>query len=125
MPITPVPIRGIVFDLDGVLIESADYHRAAFERVFQLHGIHDFEYALYAGWRTPDAIADVLKRRGFTVSSDGIAEIAREKSRLARQSIETSRPISRDCESVLAELAAEYRLALASSGSRASVDSFL
>jgi HAD superfamily hydrolase (TIGR01509 family) len=119
------PIRGIIFDLDGVLIQSAPCHRAAFEEVFRKHGIHDFEYAPYAGWRTPEVVRDVLERRGRTVSPDAIAEMAREKSRLARQLIESSRPLSQDCESTLAELAATYRLALASSGSRASIDAFL
>jgi len=119
------PIRGIVFDLDGVLIQSAPCHRAAFEQVFREHGIYDFEYAPYAGWRTPEVVADVLERRGRTATSALIAEMAREKSRLARQSIERTRPLSQDCETTLAQLAATYRLGLASSGSRASIDAFL
>src|ERR1700726_4877335 len=119
------PIRGVIFDLDGVLIQSAPSHAAAFEHVFARLGIHDFEYAPYAGWRTREVVADVLARRGRTVGAEVIADLAREKSRLARQLLEASHPISKDCESTLAELAGGFHLALASSGSRSSVDAFL
>ena len=118
-------IRGIVFDLDGVLIHSAPSHAAAFEQVFARCGIHDFEYAPYAGWRTSEVIADVLARRGRSVSAEAVAEMAREKSRLARQLLEASNPLAKDCEATLAKLAGRFRLALASSGSRSSVDAFL
>ena len=76
-------IRGIVFDLDGVLIQSAPSHAAAFQQVFARCGIHDFEYAPYAGWRTSEVIADVLERRGRSESAEAIAGMAREKSRIA------------------------------------------
>jgi len=69
-------IRGIVFDLDGVLIQSAPSHAAAFEQVFAQYGIHDFEYAPYAGWRTSEVIADVLARHGYSVSAEAMAEMA-------------------------------------------------
>ncbi len=118
-------IRGIVFDLDGVLIQSASSHAAAFKQVFAQYGIHDFEYAPYAGWRTLDVVTDVLARRGRTDSAEAIAEMAREKSRLARQLLEACRPLSKDCEATLARLAGGFHLALASSGSRSSVDAFL
>jgi len=118
-------IRGIVFDLDGVLIQSAPSHAAAFKQVFARCGIHDFEYAPYAGWRTPEVIADVLARRGRTASAEAIAEMAQEKSLLARQLREANYPLAKNCEATLAELASGYHLALASSGSRPSVDAFL
>ena len=118
-------IRGIVFDLDGVLIESSSSHAAAFQQIFAQCGIHDFEYAPYAGWRTPEVIADALKRRGRSESPQGVANMAREKSRIARESLEASRPLAKGCEATLAELAGGFPLALASSGSRSSVDAFL
>ncbi|HSR07520.1 MAG TPA: HAD-IA family hydrolase [Bryobacteraceae bacterium] len=118
-------IRGIVFDLDGVLIQSAPSHAEAFKQVFARLGIHDFEYAPYAGWRTPEVIADVLQRRGRSESAEAIAGIAREKSRIARELLEARRPLAKDCEATLVELAGGFPLALASSGSRSSVDAFL
>ncbi len=118
-------IRGIVFDLDGVLIQSAPSHAAAFQQVFARLGIHDFEYAPYAGWRTPEVVKDVLDRRGRSESAEAVADMAREKSRIARELLEASRPLAKDCEATLAELAGGLPLALASSGSGSSVDAFL
>ena len=118
-------IRGIVFDLDGVLIHSAASHAAALEHVIPGCRVHDLEYAPYAGWPTPEVIADVLARRGRSVSAEAIAEMAREKSRLARELLEASKPLAKDCEVTLAELAGGFQLALASSGSRSNVDAFL
>ena len=118
-------IRGIVFDLDGVLIHSAAYHAAAFNQVFARYGIHDFAYAPYAGWRTVDVVKDVLERHGQAVSAGVIAEMAREKSHLARELLKANYPLAENCEATLAELAGKYHVALASSGSRSSVDAFL
>lgn len=77
------------------------------------------------GWRTLDVIADVLERRGRADGADVITEMAREKSVLARQMLEASYPVAKNCETTLAELAGGFHLALASSGSRLSVETFL
>src|SRR5580704_9876561 len=118
-------IRGIIFDLDGVLIHSTACHSAAFEHVLGRFGVDDFEYAPYAGWRTPEVIEDVLRRRGHSVEPEKITEAAREKSKLARDMLDRTKPIAPGAEIVLATLAASYPLALASSGSRPSIDAFL
>jgi len=119
------PPGAIIFDLDGVLIRSANCHRAAFEQVFQQLGVNDFEYAPYAGWRTPEVFEKVLQVRGLSVDSATIASAARQKSALARQLMEKLPPADPDCRLALAELAANFPLALASSGSRSSVNAFL
>jgi len=121
----PQGIRGVVFDMDGVLVETTDCHRAAFEQIFQTFGIHEFAYSRYAGRRTAEVIQEVLMTAGRHELPEVIESAAREKSRLAREMFEHRRPVAPECEGVLAELAADYPLALASSGSRASVDAFL
>lgn len=119
------PIRAILFDLDGVLLHSTPAHRAAFEAVFHPFGITDFPYASYAGWRTNEVVQDVFRKRGIAVSDAQISAVAAEKSRRASTLLHASPPLDPDCGSVLAHLAAGYSLALASSGSSASVNSFL
>src|SRR5258708_3611714 len=115
-------IRGIVFDLDGVLTDSSACHRAAFEQVFESFGIRDFEYSAYAGWRTPEVIAHVL---GKPANSVAVMEAAQAKSRLARALIAERQPLAPGCVRLLCVLAKRYKLGLASSGSRASVEAFL
>jgi HAD superfamily hydrolase (TIGR01509 family) len=118
-------IRGVAFDLDGVLIDSAGCHRAAFEEVLERFGVLDFHYARYAGWRTLEVIETELRRAAGTVDPDTIEAAAKEKSRLAREKLAATNPVPDDCLPVLRQLAGEYALALASSGSRGSVDIFL
>ena len=125
MPLTGLEIRGVIFDLDGVLMESAECHRIAFQQVFEQFGINDFQYSSYAGWRTRDVVADVLQRKGRIASAVEIGAASSGKTLLARELLDAQRPVSPDCGSVLAKLAALYPLGLASSGSRASVDAFL
>ena len=118
-------IGGIIFDLDGVLIDSTACHRAAFQTVFAQHGIRDFDYAAYAGWRTPDVVVEVFRRAGISSDPEEVVETAREKSRLARELIAEKKPLTEGCPKILWELAGPYRLALATSGSRAAVEAFL
>jgi beta-phosphoglucomutase len=120
----PRPLA-VVFDLDGVLVDSAPSHNRAFEVVFRPFGIRDFNYRQYAGWKTANVIEDVLQRAGQSPAPELISELAAEKSRLAREELRAANPVARDCVSVLRQLSGDYALALASSGSRASIALFL
>ena len=117
--------RGIIFDLDGVLILSSPSHRAAFEQVFLEYGIADFDYPSYAGWRTPEVVEHVFAQRGRPIDAAQVARLAAAKSRLAREILQRQKPLAPGCEDALARLASVYPLAVASSGSRPSVDAFL
>lgn len=118
-------VRALVFDMDGVLVNSAGCHREAFEEVFSLFGVRDFEYSRYAGWRTPEVIEAVLRPILADLSKDQVEDLARRKSHLARQKLIATNPVTEGCVPVLEALAAKYTLALASSGSRESVELFL
>jgi beta-phosphoglucomutase len=118
-------ISAVVFDMDGVLLDSAPSHSQAFQEVLRPLGIHDFDYRQYAGCRTAEVIEIVLKSAGHDTESGRIAELAAEKSRLAREKIVENNPVDPDCITVLHLLSKEYLLGLASSGSRASVAAFL
>jgi beta-phosphoglucomutase len=117
--------HGIVFDLDGVLIHSTGCHRAAFEEVLRPLGISDFDYAPYAGWRTVEVVAAEFERCGLAADNDAIRVAAERKTQLARQKLLETNPLAEGCADVLRRLAADYRLGLASSGSRGSVHAFL
>src|SRR5579863_9337157 len=108
----------VVFDLDGVLLDSTPVHRRAFEEVFKPLGIRDFDYRQYAGWKTANVIEHELRRAGREPAAQLISDLAAEKSRLARENLVAANPIAPDCILVLERLAREYSLALSSSGSR-------
>jgi beta-phosphoglucomutase len=119
-------MRAIVFDMDGVLVNSALCHRAAFEEIFAPFGVRDFEYSQFAGWRTRDVVEKVLSDAGCDVSAGIIDTAAAQKSRLAREKMAACDPVVPGCVDVLRELSSRgYTLALASSGSPESVAAFL
>lgn len=118
-------IRGVIFDLDGVLINSTPCHRDAFETIFRTYGILDFDYSSYAGCRTRDVIQEVFQRAGLSTSATTVAEAARKKSRLVRETLSVKRPLADGCKTILTQLVRGYRLGLASSGSRENIEFFL
>jgi HAD superfamily hydrolase (TIGR01509 family) len=125
-PVAGSRTRAIVFDLDGVLVNSSPCHSAAFKEIFAPFGIHDFEYSRFAGWRTRDVVEKVLRDAGCAADAGIIDTAAARKSQLAREKMAACDPVVPGCADVLRELSGRgYTLALASSGSPESVSVFL
>ncbi len=118
-------IRGVVFDLDGVLWDSARCHQAAFEAVFESLGIREFHYSEYAGLRTEDVITQVLEKAGRRATPSLVAGAVQAKRKLAHEALQRVNPVRPGCAQVLEQLAGRYQLALASSASRHNVEMFL
>jgi beta-phosphoglucomutase len=110
-----------------VLIQSRNAHRQAFEVVLAPFGINDFQYDRFAGFRTVDVFRAVLRDK--VVSPEDLETTAMDctvrKQTYARRLLASGDYISVDCVSVLTRLSEYFPLALASSGSRASVAAFL
>lgn len=117
--------KGLLFDMDGVLLDSASIHAQAFKEVLGSVGIDDFEYAPYAGMRTAEVIRDVVLKRGRFLQPEEMARLAAAKTRIAVQRMEASNPLFPHALEVLERLSARYLLALVSSGSEVSVRSFV
>jgi len=119
-------IKGLIFDLDGVLIHSRAAHAKAFEEVFAGFGITGFDYGRFAGWRTDEVVAAVFAEHPHvTASLETIGECADRKSRRARELLSAGDHIAEGCTATLERLSRRYSISLASSGSRASVEAFL
>lgn len=116
-------IRAVIFDLDGVLLDSANVHQQAFEQVFAQLGLSGFDYSLYAGWRTAEVISTFTREKGLALRAYEVARWAAEKSERARE-LAADLPVE-NARTVLGALEGKYRLALASSASRATVDAFV
>jgi beta-phosphoglucomutase family hydrolase len=79
-------ITGCLFDLDGVLTDTARLHARAWKQVFEAHGQpfdeHD-DYDTYVdGKPREDGIRDFLNSRGVHPSESEIAAIGDEKNEL-------------------------------------------
>jgi beta-phosphoglucomutase len=118
-------IKGIIFDLDGVLLHSSPLHEQAFREALDSLPIREFTYGSVAGMRTDEAIRTILAENGIQCCEKQLMLIADKKSRIARDLIASHNPIEPRCKQILAALSRLYRLGLASSGSEATVDLFL
>lgn len=117
--------RAIVFDMDGVLLDSSPIHAAAYREALSTVPVREFRYSRVAGMRSLDGIRTVLAENGVAASREEIAALASEKSRIALSRILAENPIVPGAVAVLRKLCKSRKLALATSASRASVNAFL
>ncbi|MCF3652084.1 HAD family hydrolase [Synoicihabitans lomoniglobus] len=121
----PNRFKAIIFDMDGVLINSSDCHANAFRQVFNSIGIKNFHYPDYAGRRTTEVITSVFIHHGLKPDVNLIKHLAKQKTALALSFIRNKQPIFDGTTEMLKRLFPKFQLALASSASRQSVDLFL
>jgi HAD superfamily hydrolase (TIGR01509 family) len=117
--------QAIVFDMDGVLLDSSPIHAAAYREALSALPLREFHYARVAGMRSLDGIRTVLAENGVRATGEQIAVLASEKSRIALTRILAENPIVPGAAAVLRNLRKSSKLALATSASRASVNAFL
>jgi HAD superfamily hydrolase (TIGR01509 family) len=118
-------LNAVVFDMDGVLLDSSPIHAAAYVEALGSFPIHTFQYARLAGLRTKDGVRRILSENGITITEEQIDNIAAAKSKIALERMARENPIVPGAGAVLAALSRRCKLALASSGSAASVNAFV
>lgn len=121
----PYAFRAIIFDMDGVLMHSSPIHDAAYRQALAAVPGLAFTYAAVAGMRTDEAMRRIFAANHLPAADSQIAALSAEKTRLARAWIAERNPIDPDCLPTLQALRPAYRLALASSASKGTVDLFL
>ncbi len=69
-------MKAVIFDMDGVLIDSEPIHRAVEREVFSSLGVHitEAEHLRYLGVSWDDMIADVRDRTGCAVTAEAFQE---------------------------------------------------
>jgi beta-phosphoglucomutase len=117
--------RGIVFDMDGVLLLSSTIHDESYREVLKPYGIRNFVYSRFSGMRTRDCLGMILRENQIPVADFELRALAAAKSKLALARCKAENPIAPDCVRVLGALATGRGLILASSGSEASVNWFI
>jgi HAD superfamily hydrolase (TIGR01509 family) len=117
--------RGIVFDMDGVLVNSSPIHAAAYQDALRHLPIANFVYSRVAGLRSLDGIRAVLKENNINLPDADVAALAEAKSRIALLRIMEENPLFPGALAVLKTLAGRTKLALATSASEPAVNAFL
>jgi HAD superfamily hydrolase (TIGR01509 family) len=111
--------------MDGVLFLSTDAHARAYKETLAREGITEFDYTRFAGIRTDETLACIMKRHGRPPDAGVLQRLTAEKRAAARRFLREAPPIVPGCRSLVRSLGERFRLALASSSSRENVDLFL
>ena len=116
-------VRAVVFDLDGVLIDSMPFHYEAYRRVLAEEGltVERMDIYLREGLGTPDVLRSLAEARGYAVSPERIEELAHRRRQLFYQ-IYQHRVFAEVPETLTWLSRAGYRLALVSGATQKSVD---
>ena len=87
----PPGIRACLFDLDGVLTDTASVHRTAWRQIFNELGLPftDADYRLYVdGRRRSDGARTYLESHALAANDEVVTEIASRKDALFLRAIE-------------------------------------
>lgn len=114
--------RLLIFDFDGTIADSSPLHEQAFREVLEPLGLR-VDYALLAGRATLDAVRHcfALNQRD-TGDQAQLADLARRKQELGRELIATRLTAFPAATALLDWVRPRHRLALVTSGSRATID---
>ena len=114
--------HAIIFDMDGVLIDSEPLHAQAWEALFADLGLahdHGMRYRDYIG------VADAVFLRDFLAKhhrAESPAELHSRKLQHLYRLIRQHRPIYQELHELVPALAQRYRLAVASSSNQEVID---
>jgi beta-phosphoglucomutase family hydrolase len=117
----PNKIQGVIWDLDGVIIDSGEEHRKAWQKLAREEGIafSDEQFWATFGWRN-DAIIPVI---WGPVSPEQIRELADRKEAYFREFVrEVAAPLPGAIELLRGLRDAGYKQALGSSTPIANID---
>lgn len=74
-------LRAVIFDVDGVLVQSMEKHHQAYQRAFQDHGVAVRLEEVYAneGRRSREVIESIARDRGLHLTGEQMDEMSRRK----------------------------------------------
>jgi HAD superfamily hydrolase (TIGR01509 family) len=109
----------VLFDLDGVLLNTMPYHLEAFNECFRSFGIEVSEQTI-AGKSTVDVFRSLLPS---AISRDEIAELSTRKSSISRKLIfeNSSNVLDPRTNALLRKVGSRYPMAICTSGKQESI----
>ncbi len=117
---------GILFDLDGVLWDSAPAHAEAFNQAFaEAHLPPLVDYTAIAGMKTEEAVLTHLERHALPKDTTIIRAITSRKRELALTFLRGKAKLAPGLNETLRHLNCFYRLALCTSASPGTVACFM
>lgn len=91
-------VKALLFDMDGVLIDSMPYHVSAWQQIFAQHGVEIPSEVLRRseGEKAKITIKKLARKHGIDWSDDQLDQLVEKKRRIYRQSAPRGlRPLAR------------------------------
>lgn len=120
-----VTLRAVIFDMDGVIVDSEPRHERAFREVFAemgYAGTHGIEFQAYYGRSDRALWQDFVDRHQ---PPQPIDELIAWKQRRFLEILREDQPLFADAPGLVADLSASYLLALASGSLHPVIDAVL
>ncbi len=116
----------LIFDFDGVVVDSEPIHLAGFQRVLESIGLNLTEedyYARYLGYDDHDCLLIAARDAGRALDEAQIAELTRAKTACVQQAFaESIRPLPGAAELIRAAAAEAVPLAVCSGALREEIE---
>jgi HAD superfamily hydrolase (TIGR01509 family) len=111
----------LIFDFDGTIADTSPIHAAAFESVLSPLGLN-LPYSSIAGMKTADAVLFCAKAYGRIMTTKKQNSLATSKQKLVREMMRTQLVPLPGVDRFLQWAKQHYRLTIATSGSRKTVE---
>lgn len=124
----PSPVAAIVFDFDGVIVDTEPLHLAAFRAVFEPEGIpitDEEYYESYLGYDDRDAVTAALSNAGRTPTEADVARLMARKAERFLEAVRGGVALFPGVASFVRAAAARGPLAIGSGALRAEIELIL
>jgi HAD superfamily hydrolase (TIGR01509 family) len=118
-------VQAVIFDMDGVIVDSEPQHERAFlevVRVLGYAGTHGLQFSDYVGRSDQQLWIDFVAKNK---PKEAVEELAAMKRAYLLELIRREQPVFAGLPGLIQKLAAHYALALASGSERAIVEEVL
>ncbi len=115
-------VAAIIFDMDGVLVDSEPLHKRAFEALFDELGRkhdHGIVFADYYGRSDKALLRDFIEKHKLP---NELEDLTQRKLKYFLQYLREHRPVFKELHQLVPELANRYKLAIGSSNFRQIID---
>jgi HAD superfamily hydrolase (TIGR01509 family) len=112
----------VIFDMDGVIVDSEPLHKRAFEALFEELGRkhnHGIVFHEYYGRSDKVLLKDFIDRNKVPFE---LEDLTQRKLKFFLRYLREHRPVFKELHSLVPELARHYKLAIASSNFRSVID---
>ena len=121
-------IHAIVFDFDGVLVDSEPLHLRAYQKVFESLGAtltREEYYTQYLGFDDEGVFRAAGDANGWTFDSRQLEVLIEDKSRVLEGLVSAGGVLYPDAIACIARMAAEFPLGIASGSLRHEIETIL